>query len=175
MLSGVQAWGLSVLFFAVCGLGAGRGFAAEEDTFISDAVKTQIIRAQDETVSLASMDMKDVAAKVAYWMLPNYTLAIQGAVFSSSRDQAVKQVLMTKRPLFSFVIHERQFIRKGNTIVVLGLTDQSLMVGGKLVESKNNPFTDTFVLQEGGEWHFLATTWFADVVAKPPSPSPVVK
>lgn len=133
---------------------------------VPDDVQQQLIMIEEATNYTADKSKDVVLAAVKKYCLPEFKAMFAGRVLTL--DQVLKVMEMDPNPPLSSSIHDRQFLRKGDTIVVYGLYDRTEKIGGEVKTLKNARYMDLFV-QVDGEWKLLMG------VNEPPAPAAPAK
>lgn len=107
---------------------------------------------EEETSLTAEKSRKDVAAAIRKYSVPEFVFLMKGKPMPL--EMVIATVEKNDHPPKSSRIHDRVFIRKGETIVVYALYDRTLEVGGKIKEIKDQRFFEVFVPSDG-TWKFL--------------------
>lgn len=111
---------------------------------------------EEETCLTSEKDHKAVADAIRKHMHPKFVINLFGNAIPLPK--VIDIVANHPNPPKSSHIHDRTFVREGDTVVITGLYDRTVEKDGVVTKIKNERFADIFV-QVDGEWKFLYSTF----------------
>lgn len=119
-------------------------------------IQELLFEMEEATCLTAEKDHKTVADAIRKHMHPKFVINLFGAAIPLPKVLDI--VENDPNPPKTSHIHDRTFVREGDTVVITGLYDRTVEKNGAVTEVKNERFADIFV-RVNGEWKFLYSTF----------------